>query len=173
MRIALLAACVSFAAGIPFVARGKMLELKPEIITALAALFGSLVGAFGTLVSNWLVQRHQDRRVMLEKKIVSREALYSDFIHETARVLVDAAQHNVSDAQALIPAYALVSRIRLSSSPEVLKAAEDVVRHIIEVYSLPNLTVQQIQSIAVSGQDPLRGFSEICRAELEGLQNQA
>ena len=150
-----------------------MPELKPEIITALAALFGSLVGAFGTLVSNWLVQRHQDRRAMLEKKVVSREALYSDFIHESARLLMDGAQHETVDPKDLIPQYALLSRIRLSSSPEVLKAAEDVIRHIGQLYARPNMTVRQIQAVAISGQDPLRNFSEVCRAELEELQNQA
>jgi hypothetical protein len=60
------------------------------------------------------------------------------------RLLVDAAEHNVSDPNNLIPAYALLSRIRLSSSPDV-PAAEEVVRHIIDTYSKPNLTPEEIQ----------------------------
>jgi hypothetical protein len=53
---------------------------------------------------------------LLGKQIARREALYSDFIGECARLLVDAMQHNVSDLQKLLPVYALLSRIRLSSS---------------------------------------------------------
>jgi hypothetical protein len=53
------------------------------------------------------------------KKIFHREELYSAFITESARIL-DASEHNVIDPNNLIPAYALLSRIRLSSSPEVL-----------------------------------------------------
>jgi len=54
---------------------------------------------------------------LLAKKIVFRETLYSDFITESARLLVDAAEHNQSDPKNLIPGYALLSRIRLVSPP--------------------------------------------------------
>jgi hypothetical protein len=121
-----------------------ILSIGPESIAALAAVFGSLVGALGSSRSAWITQRHQDRRDLLGKKIVRRETLYSDFIDESARLLVDAAEHNVSDPKNLIPACALLSRIRLSSSPEVLTAAEEVVRTISDTYAKPNLTPQEI-----------------------------
>ena len=44
-----------------------------------------------------MTQKHQDRRDLLAKKIVHREALYSGFINEAARLLVDALEHNFSD----------------------------------------------------------------------------
>ncbi|PYU11183.1 MAG: hypothetical protein DMG29_16190, partial [Acidobacteria bacterium] len=65
------------------------------------------------------------RRDLLAKKLFHREELYSDFISESARLLVDALAHNLSDPKNLIPAYALLSRMRLSSSPEVLATAEE------------------------------------------------
>jgi len=55
---------------------------------------------------------------------------------------------------------------------QVLKAAEDVVKHIVENYRKPNLTAEQIESVAVSDEDPLRNFSDICRLELESMQRQ-
>ena len=70
---------------------------------------------------------------MLAKTIVFRETLYSDFITESARLLVDAAEHSVSDPKNLIPVYALLSRIRLFSSPRVLKAAEELVKLIVDI----------------------------------------
>jgi hypothetical protein len=142
------------------------------IITALAAIAGSLVGAFGSAVGTWITARHQDRRDLLGKQIARRETLYSDFIGESARLLIDAMQHNVSDLQKLLPVYALLSRIRLSSSGPVLETAEKVIKTIVNTYPQPNLTADQIESRAVNGQDPLRQFSDTCRTELESLQRQ-
>jgi hypothetical protein len=109
---------------------------------------------------------------LLARKIFHREQLYSDFISESARALVDALEHNMNDPKNLIPSYALLSRIRLSSSPDVLASAEGVVREIIGTYAKPNLTPEQIRSRATNGEDPLRHFSDICRAELEAMQGQ-
>src|SRR6266853_375752 len=79
----------------------KILSMTPGTVTALAATFGSLVGALGSSVSTWIIQRHQDRRDLLGRKIFHREQLYSDFISESARILVDALEHNVSDPKNL------------------------------------------------------------------------
>ena len=146
--------------------------MNPVMITALAAIAGSLVGALGSAVGTWITARHQDRRDLLGKQIARREALYSDFIGESGRLLVDAMQHNASDLQKLLPLYGLMSRIRLSSSGHVLQEAEEVVRTIADTYPQPNLTPEQIESRAVNGQDPLRSFSDACRTELESLQRQ-
>ena len=141
-------------------------------ITALAAILGSLVGALRSAVSTLIIQKHADRRDLLAKMMVWREAPYSDFIAERARLLVDALEHNVGDTQKLIPVYALLSRIRLSSSSRVLGMAEDVIKTILHAYEQPNLTPQQIQIRAVNGEDPWRQFSDTCRVELDSLQRQ-
>jgi hypothetical protein len=142
-------------------------------ISALAAIFGSLTGALASSLSTWIAQRHQDRRDLLAKRIVHHEQLYSDFISESARAIADAVQHDFHDPNKLIPAYALVSRIRLSSSKNVLASAERVIQRIIGAYSEPNLTPDELRSrVAKREEDPLREFSNICRAELEALQKQ-
>jgi len=147
--------------------------MTPGSITALAALFGSVIGALGSSLGTWITQRHQGRRDLLAKTIYHREGLYSDFINESARLIVDALEHDVGDLKNLIPAYALVSRIRLSSSPDVLASAEGVIAEIIGTYSKPNVTLEQIRSRPTSGDDdPLRRFSDVCRAELESMQRQ-
>jgi hypothetical protein len=146
--------------------------MNSVMIAGLAAISGSIVGALGSVVGTWITTRHQDLRDLLAKQIVRREALYSDFITESARLLVDALGHNTSDPQKLIPAYALLSRIRLSSSSSVLAKAEEVVKTILNTYPQPNLTAEQIEFRAVNGEDPVRQFSNICRAELESMQKQ-
>ena len=144
--------------------------MNSGLIAGLAAVSGSMVGALGSVVGTWIIQRHQDLRDLLAKQIVRREALYSDFITESARLFVDALEHNVSDPQKLIPVYALLSRIRLSSSSRVLETAEEVIKTILTSYPQPNLTPEQIESRALSGEDPLRQFSNTCRIELVSLQ---
>src|SRR5215471_11691039 len=146
--------------------------MNSVMITALAAIGGSLVGALGSSVGTWITARHQDRRDLLGKQIARREALYSDFIGESARLLVDAMQHNSGDLQKLLPVYALASRIRLSSSEPVLREAEEVIRTIVSTYPQTNLTAEQIEAQAVNGHDPLRAFSDTCRIELDLLQRQ-
>ena len=114
--------------------------LNPASISALAAIFGSLVGAFGSAVTTWIGQRHQDRRDLLAKKIFHREQLYSEFISESAKVIVDAAQHTFQDPSRLIPMYAVLGHIRLSSSPSVVESAERLVKLVLNAYLEPNLT---------------------------------
>ena len=142
---------------------------NPATISAVAAIFGSLVGALGSSVSAWITQRHQNRRDLLAKRIFHREQLYSEFIRESACALADAIEHNFQDTNKLAPTYALLSRIRLSTSGDVLASAEEVIQNIIATYSEPNLTPDQIHSRAARGDDPLLEFSSICRRELESL----
>jgi hypothetical protein len=145
-------------------------QSNPATISALAAIFGSLAGALASSVSTWLTQRHQDRRDLIAKRIFHREQLYSEFIGESARALADAMEHNFRDLNKLVPTYAILGRIRVSSSSDVLASAERVVDQIISTYSEPNLTPEEIQSrAAAKDDDPLRDFSTICRCELESL----
>ena len=142
---------------------------SPASISALAAICGSLVGALGSSVTAWISQRHQNRRDLLAKKVFHREQLYSDFISETAHAFADAVQHAFHDPGRLIPSYALLSRMRLSSSTHVVESAERVINTILHTYSQPNLTAEEIQVWAGERNDPLRDFSDICRHELESM----
>ena len=142
---------------------------SPATITALAAIFGSLTGALASSLSTWITQRHTDQRDLLARRIFHREQLYSDFISESARALVDTMEHNLQDPNKLVPIYAALGRIRVSSSTDVLASAERVVDHIIAAYWEPNLTPAEIHSRVAKRDDPLRDFSGICRRELESL----
>ena len=146
--------------------------MNAAIAAPLAAIAGSLVGALGSSVATWIAARHQDRRDLLGKQIMRREVLYSDFISESVRLLVDAMQHNTNDLQKLLPIYALISRIRLSSSQPVLREAEQVIKIIVSTYPQPNMTAEEIELRAMNGEDPLRKFSDICRSELDSLERQ-
>ncbi len=141
--------------------------MDSAVITAVAAIGGSMVGAMGSFISSAINQRFHDRRDLLSAQLARWEALYSDFISESAQLLVDALQHDVVDPKNLIPVYALVSRIRLNSSPQVLDAAETVLKTILDTYPQPNLAPEQIRTGIIQGEEQLRSFSEICRRELQ------
>ena len=143
---------------------------NPATVSALAAIFGSFAGALASTLSAWLTQRHHDRRDLLAKSIAHREQLYSDFISESARAMVDAMQHTFEDASRLNPVYALISRMRLSSPTNVVESAERVAKTILSTYSAPNLTSEEIQSGVGKRDNPLHEFSNICRRELESLK---
>ena len=144
--------------------------MDSAIVTAAAAVCGSLVGALGSLFGSLLSQRHHDRRGLFASRIAHLEILYSDFITEAARLLVDALEHNTFEPKNLVPAYAMLSRIRLNSSPQVLEAAEAVLKTIVDIYPLPNLAPEQIHAGNINGEEQLKRFSEICRRELESVQ---
>jgi hypothetical protein len=68
-----------------------------------------------------------------------------------------------------------MSRMRVVSSPEVIDAAEHVVRKIVETYSKPSmeLTAASFRAMSQDGSvDLLRTFSEACRAEFDFLRGQ-
>lgn len=57
--------------------------------------------SLGSVVGTRITTRHQDLHDLLVKRIVRRQVRYSDFIAESARLLVDALEHNASDPQKL------------------------------------------------------------------------
>jgi hypothetical protein len=145
--------------------RMQIVTMSPGI----AAIFGSLAGAAVSSLSTWITQRRADESDLLARRVFYRVRLYSEFITESTRILVDPLENNFHDPTKLIPVYALLSRIRLTSSKEVFASAEGLVTKIVKSYSQPNLTPEQIRSRALEGHYPLEQFSDICRAELDSL----
>jgi hypothetical protein len=68
----------------------------------------------------------------------------------------------------LVDIYALISRIRLISSPRVVEAADTVGRIIVDAYLAPNITMEETRADWIDRHvDPLRDFSDACRQELQ------
>jgi hypothetical protein len=64
-----------------------------------------------------------------------RQSLHKEFIEEASKWYIDALQHHQPDILVLVTLYAKSSEMREISSPEVLAAAEDVVRRLVDTYS--------------------------------------
>ncbi len=141
--------------------------MNPAIISALAALAGSSVGALAPVLSNFVMQRSVTQRDLLNRQISQRETLYSDFINEASRVYAKSVTHDLEDMDELVALYALVSRIRLMATDPVVCAAEAFVKQIVTHYGEPNLSVEQMRAAALSAKaEPLDVFSLACRREL-------
>ncbi|HTU00810.1 MAG TPA: hypothetical protein VMG58_03300, partial [Candidatus Sulfotelmatobacter sp.] len=112
--------------------------------SALAALAGSLVGGLTTLCGSWLNQQAQARVQERAEDRTTREALYKDFIIEASRLFGDALLNDKPDMPKLIALYAMVSRMRVRSSPGVVKKAEKVARTIADTYFRPNKSLREL-----------------------------
>ncbi len=148
--------------------------MDTTILTAMAGVFGSLVGGSATVATAWVTQRTLNRRELIQTEIRKRETLYGEFIGECAKLLVDAFTHTLDQPEKLLPIYAQINRIRLCASQPVLIEAEHVLRRITEQYFLRNLTIEELSQLARSEDaDPLKEFGEACRAEVKSMRTRA
>ena len=139
-------------------------------LPALAALAGSATGGLTSLASAWLTLRRQGRATRLSRERARRQKLYRLFIDEASKLYADALVHDAAEVSALVRAYALISRMRVLSSPAVVEKAEAVVRMVVDTYFAPNKTFPEVRNLMDSRtMDPLRTFSEECRTELQAL----
>ena len=141
--------------------------MDSSIITAGAAVCGSLVGAAATVVTTWISQRTQKDQAQREEKLRTREALYGEFITEASRLTMEALSHSLERPDTFVTLYGLAGRIRFVATDSVLDAAEACIRQIIDLYAKPNLTVEQIRlAFERDRLDPIKDFSVACRKEL-------
>lgn len=145
--------------------------MDPAIISASAALLGSIAGGSASLVTAWINQRVQGKRVTAQVETRKREQLYADFLTECSKLALDALDHTLDRPETLQLAYTLVNRIRLTSSDAVLHAAEAAIQEILAAYRAPNMPIEKFREMSLAEMhDPLRAFSEACRDELKLLQ---
>ena len=144
--------------------------INPSYLPALAALAGSATGGLTSLASTWLSLHRQGRATRLSRDRARRQKLYGSFIDEASKLYADALVHDKAEVSALVSVYALISRMRVLSSPAVVEQAEAVIRMIVDTYFAPNTTLPEVRKLMESRTiDPLRSFSEQCRAELQAL----
>ena len=138
------------------------------VLVALAALAGSLVGACSSVVATFLGQRLQARWTQLRAELEERERLYGSFAEEAVQLFVDAIERSQADPGKIMRLYTKVARIRLRSTEQVLHAAENVVKQLLDAYELPPENAAVVLTRYANGErtlDPLREFTEACRLE--------
>ena len=137
-------------------------------ILPIAAFGGSAIGSLATLVTNWLTRRGKDRVRRTERAISQRENLYRELIEEASRLYAHALVNEQSEPSQLVGMYALIGRMKIVSSDDVVHAAEKVGRMILNTYLSPNRTFADLPDL-IDEVDPLREFSDACRRELQSV----
>ena len=146
--------------------------MNPTYVPAFAALAGSAIGGLTSLASALVNQNRHDRAERLERDKISRQELYKKFIDEASKLYADALVRNVAEVTALVSVYALISQMRVLSSPAVIDEAERIVRAIVETYSEPNKTFTELgQAMVDHPTSLLQIFSEKARQELSKVQS--
>ena len=142
------------------------------IVSAMAGVLGSLVGASAAVATAWVTQKTQSRRELIQEEARRRETLYGEFVAECAKCIVDAFTHTLDKPDTLLPLYALINRIRLCASQPVLTEAEHLLTRIGEQYFSRNLTLEEIRALTnrLEVTDPLKSFGEACRVELKSMR---
>ncbi len=146
------------------------MQVDPSIVSALAALLGSVVGGSATISAAWLTQKTQSERERIRVDARRREQLYAEFVSECSKLIIDSLDHTLDDPAKLQEVYSLQNRVRLIGTDPVDRAADETVRRIVTQYLKPNLTSDELQQLALSPRDdPLRPFAEACREELKAM----
>ena len=147
--------------------------MDTTLVSAMSGVLGSLVGSSAAIATAWITQRTLSRRELIRLDIRKREALYGEFIAECTKLLVDAYTHTLEKPDILLPAYALLNRIRLAASQAVLAQAEHLLRRIADQYFSRNLTIEEMRQLTrAEDADPMKAFGDACRAELRSIRAQ-
>lgn len=141
--------------------------MEQSIVSALSAILGSIVGGSAMIATAWVTQKAQAKNKLVRVEIRKRELLYDKFISECSKLAADSLER----PERLIRAYAVLSRIRLTSSDAVVAAATQTIKRILEQYCEPSITFTREELLELPNRDdPLKVFSEACRNELQQLQ---
>jgi hypothetical protein len=146
--------------------------MDTALLSAMSAVLGSLVGGSASVATTWIAQKTLNRREVMREELRKREALTAN-LSANAPGSSGRVHAYVDKTEILLPVYALINRIRLSASREVLLQAEELLGRITDQYFAKDLTVEELRQIAHSKDaDPLRAFGEACRMELKSLRAQ-
>jgi hypothetical protein len=100
-----------------------------------------------------------------------RDDLYKDFIVAASKAYGEAILCNEPQIQELLDVYAMISRMRVVSSPRTVLCAEKIMETTIGTYFAPNKTIREVHELMRNGVeiDPLKDFSEAAREELRAF----
>jgi len=143
--------------------------MDPAYVSGIAALAGSAIGGLTSLMALWLTHHVQFSSRERAANRNRRVDLYKSFIEEASKWYADAYEHDQALVSNLVTLHALVSRMRVLSSQEVIESADRVARTIIQTYLAPNKTFREVTELLDNhAKNPLRDFGNACRRELRG-----
>ncbi|WP_454650036.1 hypothetical protein [Bradyrhizobium liaoningense] len=140
--------------------------MNNAVISAIAALAGSAIGAIASFATTWLSLQAQERTQLFASAMSRREHLYGDFIDEASRLVTEGITHDTIDPAKFVRLYAILGKLRLFASETVVASADEVVRHILDLYATPSEHLRDFGKKYDPDADILRDFSLACRRDL-------
>jgi len=147
--------------------------MDAAIVTAFAAVGGSLVGGLTSFVTSLTAQRLSARRDREIAELDRRETLYAEFGRSAAELMLDSISSETTDVHRMVSLMTTVGHIRIISTEPVLKAAQVVVASVMASYRAAPADLHQ--SLSDRTEDlisPLTAFSDACRTERELIKRQ-
>src|SRR5260221_2237486 len=146
------------------------MAVDSTLITAIAAVAGSIVGSLSTCASAYVTQRRQSHIERVAHEVERREDLYARFNELAAKLALDALESTLDEPAKLVGIATLAGQIRLVSSSPVLTAAEAVIADLLASYQRPPVDPREvIRADAPSILRPLVEFTYACRAERQQM----
>jgi len=141
------------------------------LLSTLAALAGTVVGALSSLGSNWMTSRAQARAQRLAEERAKREDIYGRYMDVLAR-LYAAALNSAGevDYTMLTEAYALSGRISLLASDAVVAAGDKALRFVVDLAIGQRRSPEAMRALMDDAEANVIGaFARACREELTAL----
>jgi hypothetical protein len=152
------------------------MPIDAAFLSHFSPLLGGLAIGGVTLGAAIYTHRCQNRRQRIADEAAKRETVYGDFVMSASNLLLYAFTHDdlspSGDEHRLV---GLINPMRLFAPPEVIHAAEAVLRALAEIALRPSVELRQLAKEALSkgiDPDPLLKFSGICRADLDSLRGE-
>jgi hypothetical protein len=140
--------------------------MDTTIVSAMAGVLGSLVGASTTIATGWITQKTLNKRELSRTEINKREMLYAGFIRECSKLIVDAYGLHWKSPRRCCPRMHFSTAFGFRHPTQFLRR-----RKITEQYFSPNLALEDMYSLIRSPwTDPLKALGEACRDELKSIR---
>ncbi|MDE2364085.1 MAG: hypothetical protein KGM42_15510 [Hyphomicrobiales bacterium] len=140
------------------------------VLSTLAALAGTTVGAISSLGTTWITAQSKTRAERLAAETAKREDLYGRFMDELSRLYANALTTVGVDYERLASAYALNGKIALYASDAVADAANKAIRYVVDLSIAPARNDSEMRALMdQENADVIAAFANACRAELRTL----
>ena len=126
-----------------------------------------MVGGLISGAATWASQRFQVRTAQLSHEISLREALYRDFIIAASKAYAHALVSDQPIVEDLAAIQAMITRMRIISTPRIVESAEAIYLKTTDTYLLPNRAIQELHGAMKTGEmiSPLKDFNDAVHEE--------
>ncbi len=140
------------------------------LLSTIAALAGAAIGAMSSLGTTWMTVTTQARAARIAAERGKREEVYGQFMDELAKLYAAGLNDVGVDYERLTAVFALSGRISLYASPQVVAAAEQSMRYIVDLALGPKRSPEEMRAMMDREDANVIGaFGKACREELQRI----